>query len=70
MKLREAIKHAREVAQDENTCPGCRRDHDQLAKWLEELQECRKLIKKLKGVVQENEIIAKPIWETLAEISR
>ena len=44
MELCEAINHAREVAIKFNECSGCRKEHNQLADWLEELA-------KLKGIL-------------------
>lgn len=41
MKLDEAIVHAQEIA-DKN-CDQCAEDHQQLADWLKELKELRKL---------------------------
>lgn len=40
MGIEEAIKHCRDVASQ--GCDECARDHEQLAKWLEELVELRK----------------------------
>jgi len=39
MTLDEAIQHAREVAQ--SGCSECCKEHEQLAEWLEELQQRR-----------------------------
>ena len=56
LTLEEAIKHAREVAREKHyeatynfpklkgyydNCLKCAEEHDQLAKWLEELKECQ-----------------------------
>ena len=41
MNLDEAIEHASEKAKDKNVCEECRKDHEQLAGWLEELRERR-----------------------------
>lgn len=39
MTIDEAIKHAREVAEcREDMCDSCRKEHQQLADWLEELK--------------------------------
>ena len=39
MTLDEAIKHAREVAEQRtDLCDECRMEHAQLAEWLEELK--------------------------------
>lgn len=56
MEIDEAIKHARELAEEkikesvklflsyqESRCIKCAEEHEQLAEWLEELQEYRKL---------------------------
>jgi threonine synthase len=43
MTLEEAIEHAREVAHDKGTCAACAAEHEQLAQWLEELKERRRL---------------------------
>jgi len=42
MRLEEAIKHAEEKSSEDTPCG---RDHKQLAKWLRELKELRKLEK-------------------------
>lgn len=42
MTLDEAIEHSKERAENEK-CPLCAKEHGQLAKWLEELKEWRKL---------------------------
>lgn len=39
MTLQEAIKHAREVSESE--CEECKKEHEQLAEWLEELERLR-----------------------------
>lgn len=42
MTLDEAIVHAREVASvQKDKCEQCAKDHEQLAKWLEELKGLR-----------------------------
>ena len=62
MTLDEAIKHCEEVAENyrcqrddaadindvgaASDCQQCADDHEQLAKWLQELQEAKRLLKK------------------------
>ena len=43
MTLDEAIKHAREKANEQKcqSCKKCAEEHEQLAEWLEELKEYR-----------------------------
>lgn len=41
MTLQEAIKHAREVSESE--CEECKREHEQLAEWLEELERLQNI---------------------------
>lgn len=41
MSLDEAIKHAQEVA--DKSCSTCGKEHQQLANWLKELKELRKI---------------------------
>lgn len=48
MTLQEAIDHAKEVAETTD-CEECSKEHEQLAKWLEELQCYRK--KRLKKTI-------------------
>ena len=49
MTLEQAAAHAREVAEKQD-CPDlCRRDHSQLAEWLDELAKCRKENETLKA---------------------
>ena len=43
MTLEEAIKHAKELANDINICSDCREEHRQLAEWLIELKRYRKI---------------------------
>lgn len=45
MTLEEAIEHCEERAK---ICDECGKEHDQLAKWLKEVQQCRKI-----GTVEE-----------------
>lgn len=42
MTIDEAISHAREVAENDG-CTNCAAEHEQLAMWLEELKELRKM---------------------------
>lgn len=52
MKPKEAIRHCYEIA--EKQCDSkCGKDHIQLAKWIEELQQYRKMESKLKEVYGE-----------------
>lgn len=44
MELCEAINHAREVAIKFNECSGCRKEHNQLADWLEELAKLKDIL--------------------------
>lgn len=48
MTLDEAITHAEEKARDANACEACRKDHEQLAKWLKELKTCKELLQESK----------------------
>ena len=42
MTLNEAIKHAREVAENRtDLCEECRAEHEQLAEWLDELKRLK-----------------------------
>lgn len=51
MTLDEAIQHAKEIAQNEKCDKSCNfectKEHEQLAKWLEELKRLRKEIGEL-----------------------
>lgn len=49
MTLDEAITHAEEKARDADACEACRKDHEQLAGWLKELQTSRELLKDCLG---------------------
>lgn len=45
MTIDEAIVHARDVAENrDDICAECRQEHKQLAEWLEELKEKRKML--------------------------
>ena len=48
MTLDEAIKHAREIANEQKcqSCKKCAEEHEQLADWLEELKEYKDLEEK------------------------
>jgi len=43
MELQEAIEHCREVA-DKLECSACGSEHTQLAQWLEDLQEAKRIL--------------------------
>lgn len=58
MTLDEAIKHCEEVAEAHTkfnsyggyeSCDECGKDHRQLAEWLKELQEAKRLLKEVVG---------------------
>lgn len=61
MRLEQAIKQLRK----EST--GAKR-RDQMIRWLEELQESRKVIRELREVIKQHEILTGPLWNTLAEM--
>lgn len=42
MTLQEAIKHAKEVSSKE--CSECKKEHEQLAEWLEELKNIKDIL--------------------------
>lgn len=48
MTLEQAIAHAQEKAKELGKCK-CAKEHKQLAKWLIELQEARKLLRRANG---------------------
>lgn len=45
MTIEEAIQHCKEIISCEGDC-SCAMEHKQLLKWLEELVELRKLLRK------------------------
>lgn len=51
MSIEEAIKHCREVSKAK--CGKCSEEHEQLAKWLEELVSLRSKIKELEDALFE-----------------
>lgn len=61
MKLEQAINQLRKDAYGG-------KNRDQMIRWLEELRESRKVIKELREVIKQNEIIMEPIWDTLAKM--
>ena len=61
MRLEQAIKQLRK-----ESTGGKRRD--QMISWLEELQKSRKVIRELREVIKQHEILTEPIWNTLAEM--
>lgn len=44
MTIKQAIKHAKDVAENPNICEKCRNEHMQLAKWLAYLVEAVEVI--------------------------
>lgn len=49
MTIDEAIKHAREVAEEQRErCEQCAKDHEQLVEWLEELKDLRQAVDEFK----------------------
>ena len=68
MKLKEAIRKASLASKNLKINKAKRQEQKQLAIWLEELRESRKIIKELRGVIDRNKILTKPIWDTLAEM--
>lgn len=42
MTLDKAIQHALDIAASDATCTECRKEHEQLAAWLQELKKYRK----------------------------
>lgn len=51
MTLEEAIKHARDVAENNSgVCEECVQEHKQLAEWLEELKHLREQVKRFQWV--------------------
>lgn len=44
MKIEEAIQHCYDVAKSDGQCAECKDSHLQLAHWLEELVDLRKLL--------------------------
>lgn len=52
MTLDEAIEHAREVAHYAG-CKECEEEHEQLAKWLEELRDYRKTMFAIGDIIKE-----------------
>ena len=51
MTLEEAIKHARDVAENNSgTCEECIQEHKQLAEWLEELKHLREQAERFQWV--------------------
>jgi uncharacterized coiled-coil DUF342 family protein len=63
MKIEEAIEHCYEIAKDNEQCKECKNSHLQLARWLEELVDLRKLLNSLietdNGVKVESNIFDK-----------
>lgn len=47
MTIRQAIKHAKDVAENPNICEKCRNEHKKLAKWLLDLLEAVDVIEAL-----------------------
>ena len=43
MTLDEAIAHAKELSENKSVCKDCRKEHKQLAKWLEELRDYKSI---------------------------
>ena len=72
MTLEEAIKHAREVAENRtDLCEECRAEHEQLAEWLEELVRLREENERLKsveftcGFIKPHKVLECPIFDEI-----
>lgn len=83
MNIDEAIEHAREAANRKyaegmlchanpnddllDGCIDCAKEHEQLAKWLEELKACRKTIKRQKAEIERlqkhNSVVARKHYD-------
>lgn len=63
----EAIRHCYEVYHErDDMCKGCRDEHLQLAKWLEELKESREIINRQKVAID----ICKQEYNDMFEIAK
>lgn len=68
MELCEAINHAREVAMQFNVCSGCRKEHNQLADWLEEFAKFKDILgddydlDHLRNLVEVDQKKGQPVW--------
>lgn len=57
MILDEAIKHCKDIAKDKQ-CTKCGEEHQQLAEWLEELKELKKMLSEISDSDIKHAIIA------------
>lgn len=68
MRLEQAIKQFRAEAVDKKVPENRRKMLIQLVEWLEELKDCRGIVKELRNTLRQNEILLEPIWDTLAKM--
>ena len=68
MRLEQAIKQLRNEATNKKLPESRRQILVQVVEWLEELKECRGVVKELRETIKQNEIIMEPIWDTLAKM--
>ena len=74
MTLEEAIKHARDTAENRtDLCEECRAEHEQLAEWLEELVRLREENERLKsveftcGFIKPHKVLECPIFDEIVK---
>ena len=63
MQIEEAIKHCYDIANQSDTCDGCRDNHLQLAHWLEELISLRKILSNSKELIAREVLIETNIFD-------
>lgn len=68
MRLEQAIEQLQNEAVNKKLPASRRRILVQVVEWLEELKECRGVVKELRNTIKQNEILMKPIWDTLANV--
>ena len=68
MRLEQAIKQLLNEAANKKLPESQRQTLIQVVEWLEELKECRGVVKELRNTIRQNEILMEPIWDTLAKM--
>ena len=67
MKLTEAIQALKSLAKSNRQYKINKHECEQIAIWLEELRESRKVIKTLRTMVDQHKILTSPLWDFLAQ---
>ena len=65
MTIKEAIKHCYEVLERNDLCEECKKEHLQLANWLEQLEKLEKELKQTKSNFKNSQTHSKHCYKKL-----